>query len=351
MGKKIVGIISFMNPAGAQEAILRLMTQLRLRGHDTEVWFLYAKSSCYRGLPGVRVVLDKPRLSPLDVVRLFIRLLALMRTVKPDAAVAFLPLATVLGLTTAMLAGVKTRIASQRSPGPTFGALLRRLDRMVGSRGVYSRVVCVSESVRESFATYPLSYRERMMVVHNGIVWTPSGLEKAVARAGFGIPDDHPLMVATGRFVVQKNYDLMVRAMATTPRLRLAIAGDGPLYAATRALAQDLGAADRCRLAGRELSPGPPLGARLRPAAEDLGRGFAARRRGAEGRQVAGPAQRAERCRLPHRQPFGQSRQADLARHGLSSPRRRLRGGARLPRQAPGAQPSEVQRAESDPHL
>jgi glycosyltransferase involved in cell wall biosynthesis len=250
MGKKIVGIISFMNPAGAQEAILRLMTQLRLRGYDTEVWFLYAKSSCYRGLPSVRVVLDKPRLSPLDVVRLFIRLLALMRAVKPDAAVAFLPLATVLGLTTAMLAGVKTRIASQRSPGPTFGALLRRLDRMVGSRGVYSRIVCVSESVRESFATYPLSYRERMMVVHNGIVWTPSGLEKTVARAGFGIPEDYPLMVATGRFVVQKNYDLMVRAMATTPRLRLAIAGDGPLYAATRALAQDLGADDRIHFLG-----------------------------------------------------------------------------------------------------
>jgi glycosyltransferase involved in cell wall biosynthesis len=89
-----------------------------------------------------------------------------------------------------------------------------------------------------------------MMVVHNGIVWTPSGLEKTVARAGFGIPEDYPLMVATGRFVVQKNYDLMVRAMATTPRLRLAIAGDGPLYAATRALAQDLGADDRIHFLG-----------------------------------------------------------------------------------------------------
>jgi glycosyltransferase involved in cell wall biosynthesis len=250
MGKKIVGIISFMNAAGAQEALLRLMTQLRLRGHDTEVWFLYAKSSCYRGLPGVRVILDKPRLSPLDLVRVFLRLLALMRTVKPDVAVAFLPLAAVLGLVTAMLAGIRTRVASQRSPGPTFGGLLRRLDRTVGSRGVYSRIVCVSDSVRESFATYPPAYRERMIVVHNGIVWTPSVLERKAARAGFGVPEDQPLMVATGRFVVQKNYDLMVRAMATTPRLRLAIAGDGPLFAETRALAQDLGAGDRIHFLG-----------------------------------------------------------------------------------------------------
>jgi len=250
MAKKIVGVISFMNPAGAQEALLRLMTQLRLRGHETEVWFLYAKSSCYRGLPGVRVLLDKSRLSPLDVVRAFFRLLALMRKGKPDVVVGFLPLATVLGLIAASFAGVPMRIASQRSPGPTFGRVLRRLDRWIGSRGTYSRIVCVSQAVRESFADYPHAYRERLSVVNNGIAWEPSHLEKAAARASFQIPDDHPLVVATGRFVPQKNYDLMVRAMATTPRLRLAIAGDGPLYGASQALARDLGADDRIHFLG-----------------------------------------------------------------------------------------------------
>jgi glycosyltransferase involved in cell wall biosynthesis len=42
----------------------------------------------------------------------------------------------------------------------------------------------------------------------------------------------------------------MVRAMATTPRLRLAIAGDGPLHAASQALARDLGAEDRIHFLG-----------------------------------------------------------------------------------------------------
>lgn len=250
MGKKIVGVISFMNPAGAQEALMRLMTQLRLRGHETEVWFLYAKSSCFRGQPGVRVVLDKPHLSPLDVVRVFFRLLALMRRGKPDVVVGFLPLATVLGLFAAMVTGIRMRIASQRSPGNTFGRVLRKLDRLAGSRGVYSRIVCVSEAVRESFADYPPVYREKLSVVNNGIAWVPSRMEKAGARASFAIPDDFPLLVATGRFVPQKNYDLMVRVMATTPRLRLAIAGDGPLYAGSRALARDLGADDRIHFLG-----------------------------------------------------------------------------------------------------
>jgi glycosyltransferase involved in cell wall biosynthesis len=250
MTKKIVGVISFMNPAGAQEALLRLMTQLRLRGHETEVWFLYAKSSCYRGLPGVRVLLDKSRLSPLDVVHVFLRLLALMRRGRPDVVVGFLPLATVLGLIAAALADVPMRVASQRSPGPTFGRVLRGLDRWIGSRGVYSRIVCVSQAVRESFVDYPQPYRERLSVVNNGIAWEPSRMEKTAARASFQIPGDHPLVVATGRFVPQKNYDLMVRAMATTPRLRLAIAGDGPLYGASQALARDLGADDRIHFLG-----------------------------------------------------------------------------------------------------
>jgi glycosyltransferase involved in cell wall biosynthesis len=250
MGKRIVGIISFMNAAGAQEALLRLMRQLRLRGHDTEVWFLYAKSSCYRGQPGVRIILDKPRLSLLDLPVVFFRLLKLLRRAKPDAAIAFLPLANILGLVAASLSGVSLRIASQRSPGPTFGRLMRRLDRVLGSRGTYSRVICVSRAVMDSFADYPAAYRSRLSVVNNGIEWTPSSRDKSAARQSFGLPDDYPLLVATGRFVPQKNYDLMVRAMATTPRLRLAIAGDGPLHAVSQALARDLGAEDRIHFLG-----------------------------------------------------------------------------------------------------
>jgi glycosyltransferase involved in cell wall biosynthesis len=239
-----------MNAAGAQEALLRLMRQLRQRGHDTEVWFLYAKSSCYRGQPGVRIILDKSRLSPFDLPVVFFRLLKLLRRAKPDVAVGFLPLANILGLVAAAVARVPLRIASQRSPGPTFGRAMRPLDQVLGTRGVYHKIVCVSDSVRESFSNYPPSYRARLSVVNNGIEWMPSTQDKSSARKSFGLPESYPLLVATGRFVPQKNYDLMIRAMATTPRLRLAIAGDGPLCSASRALARDLGAEDRIHFLG-----------------------------------------------------------------------------------------------------
>jgi glycosyltransferase involved in cell wall biosynthesis len=250
MSKKIIGIVSFMNAAGAQEALTRLMRQLRLRGHDTEVWFLYEKSPCYRNEPGTRVILEKPRLSALDIPRLFVRLVGMLRDARPDAVVGFLPLANIMGMSAAAAAGVDTRIASQRSPGPTFGRVMRTLDEFLGSHGVYGPIVCVSHAVRATFDSYPRRYRERLSVVNNGIEWVASGLQKVQARASFGIPDDYPLLVASGRFEPQKNYDLMVRVMATTPRLQLAIAGDGRLHATTVDLAKDLGADDRIHFLG-----------------------------------------------------------------------------------------------------
>jgi glycosyltransferase involved in cell wall biosynthesis len=248
--RKIVGIISFMNSAGAQEAMLRLMRQLRLRGYDTEVWFLYEKSPCYRGEPGVRVVLGKAGLSASDIPRLFARLVRMLRQSRPDVVVGFLPLGNIMGLLAAAAAGIPLRIASQRSPGPTFSRIMRLLDRQLGVRGVYNRVVCVSQAVMQSFEDYPPAYRNRLCVVNNGIEWSPSTLEKAMARASFGIPGDFPLIVASGRFEPQKNYDLMVRVIATTPRMRLAIAGDGRLRAAAEALASDLNAQDRIHFLG-----------------------------------------------------------------------------------------------------
>src|SRR5262249_35168259 len=148
-----------------------LMRQLRLRDHDTEVWFLYARSSCYRSMPGVRIVMDKPRLSPLDIPVLFFRLLGMLRRTRPDVVIGFLPLANLLGMIAAWMAGVKLRIASHRAPEQTFGRAMQLIDRQLGSRGVYDRIICVSRSVMESFDRYPENYRARMSVVNNGIEW------------------------------------------------------------------------------------------------------------------------------------------------------------------------------------
>ncbi len=119
--RKIIGVISFMNAAGAQEALMRLARQMRARGHDMEVWFLYQQDAIHADEPFIRVFETRASLTPVQYLSVFIRLWRALRAAKPEAVLGFLPLGNVFGLTAAALAGVPVRIASQRAPGWTFG--------------------------------------------------------------------------------------------------------------------------------------------------------------------------------------------------------------------------------------
>lgn len=263
---KIIGVNSFMNAAGAQEAQLRLARNLRARGHQMEVWFIYEEAPAHRDEPGVRILFPKPKLGPAEYVRAFLQLHRRLAAEKPDAVVGFLPLGAVFGTMAGLLAGVPVRLASQRAPGPTYGKAMRLLDRLWGQFGVYTAVVCVSDAVRRSFDGYPAAYRRKLSVVHNGIDWTPSPLGKAQARAALGLPHDGVIFAALGRFKSQKNYPFMLERAAEVPGLQLAIAGDGEGRAAAESFVREQGLADRVRFLGNLDS----AGARTLYAAADV---------------------------------------------------------------------------------
>lgn len=242
---KVVGIISFMNAAGAQEALLRLAKQMRARGHDMEVWFLYEEDTIHRNEPKIKVFFHKTSLSPIEYLKCFWQLVGALRAAKPDAVVGFLPLGNVFGMFAGALAGVPHRVASQRAPGNTFGSVMRKLDRILGSCGVYGPIVCVSNAVKDSFARYPSRYRKRLQVVHNGIEWVPSTLSREEARKALGLPQDRFIAGAIGRMKTQKNYPFLLQVVAATPGVTVAIAGDGALRPELDALAASLGITDR----------------------------------------------------------------------------------------------------------
>ncbi len=72
----------------------------------------------------------------------------------------------------------------------------------------------------------------------------------AVARATLTTPEDVPLLLALGRLHAKKGFDVLLQALTRVPRAWLWIAGDGPLDAELRALAVQLGVADRVRFLG-----------------------------------------------------------------------------------------------------
>jgi glycosyltransferase involved in cell wall biosynthesis len=247
---RIVGVTSFMNAAGAQEALLRIARQMRQRGHHMSVWFLYEEVPVFRGEPYTHTFVEKPTLSAMDYLKIFVALRDRIRREKPDVVLGFLPLGQIFGAIAAASAGVKARIASQRAPGSTYGRVMRCLDWICGATGLYRRIVCVSEAVRASFSQYPESYRRRLCVIHNGVEWTHELPQREVARRALGLTDDMVAFLAIGRLKSQKNYRFMLERVSKTPSIVLLIAGDGELRDALERAAAELRVSDRVSFLG-----------------------------------------------------------------------------------------------------
>lgn len=131
-------------------------------------------------------------------------------------------------------------------------------------------VVAVSDELGERFCRFTadtggalslLGYqalRRRMRTIGYGIDLGPyravAAEEVAALRSRIGAGPDTVLVGSVGRLVEQKDYPTQLRAFAlaarSQPRLRMVIAGDGPLRGAIEAEAADLGVADRVVLLG-----------------------------------------------------------------------------------------------------
>jgi glycosyltransferase involved in cell wall biosynthesis len=130
-------------------------------------------------------------------------------------------------------------------------------------------VVAVSDELGERFCRFTaqatpmagLGYRglrRRMHTISYGIDLTPyrsvTATEVAELRRQLGATGDTVLIGSVGRLVEQKDYPTQLRAFALAaradPRLRMVLAGDGPLRASIETHAAELGIADRLVLLG-----------------------------------------------------------------------------------------------------
>jgi glycosyltransferase involved in cell wall biosynthesis len=136
--------------------------------------------------------------------------------------------------------------------------------------GLVDYVVAVSDDLGERFCRFTSSalgpaaglgykmLRRRMRAISYGIDLDPYkavGREEVAAlRAELGATGDTVLIGSVGRLVEQKDYPTQLRAFAIAarvePRLRMVLAGDGPLRGEVEALAAQLGITDRIVLIG-----------------------------------------------------------------------------------------------------
>jgi len=97
------------------------------------------------------------------------------------------------------------------------------------------KIISVSREHARWIVELGIAPAEKVTVIRNGvrIGEAPTDEGKRAARRRLGLPESAPVLLCAGRLVRQKNYADMLRALiplsARFPKLRLLIAGDGPL--------------------------------------------------------------------------------------------------------------------------
>jgi glycosyltransferase involved in cell wall biosynthesis len=175
-----------------------------------------------------------------DAVAL-LRLVALLRRLRPDIVDAHTPKGGLLGMVAAWLAGVPVRIYHVH--GLRFATarglsrqVLRRTERIACS--LATRVLCVSHSVAELAISDGVAPRDKLSVLLGGSIngvdaagrfRPPSAEEAAAARAALGIPAGARVIGFVGRLVREKGVVELWRAWRALrdelPDLRLVLVG------------------------------------------------------------------------------------------------------------------------------
>ncbi len=100
---------------------------------------------------------------------------------------------------------------------------------------------------------------ERAHMISNFVDPLPEDL-KPVSRAEYNTPEDATVLIALGRFVERKRFDLIIKALAKLPETVHAwLIGDGELMEDMKALAAELGVTGRTHFLGWQHDPSPFL--------------------------------------------------------------------------------------------
>lgn len=145
-------------------------------------------------------------------------------------------------------------------PGPDMRTFLRLGDFPDGFHtygNVQNLIGNTPEIIRQAVeAGWP---QERAHVISNFVDPLPDTLAPT-SRAQFDTPDDATVLIALGRFVERKRFDLLIKALARLPETVHAwLIGDGDLQEDMRRLARDLGVENRTHFLGWQRDPSPFL--------------------------------------------------------------------------------------------
>lgn len=252
--RRILLIQTQAENAGAQEISRLLAEGLEESGYEIYQLFFFRRTASYDDNPRVIFCAEERPTNPWAFLKLLHALFTHLRALKPNAVLTFQHYGNIIGGLAARLAGLRPVIASQTSAPPTMSTLVRWLDRLCGSLGVFNKIIVNSEDTLRDYETWPPHYRRRLIRIDHGFEDKTTAISKEEARQAFALPQKAVLLGCVARFHPLKQLDAAVRLLPLNPGWHLALAGQGSEQQNLEALAAERGCTDRLHLTG-ELPP------------------------------------------------------------------------------------------------
>jgi glycosyltransferase involved in cell wall biosynthesis len=229
---RIVHVVQGLGVGGQERLVVQLSHELAARGHEPSIVSLSPGGRVRdeaRGIP----VHDATRSDRADL-GLVARLAALLHRLRADVLHTHNPAPLIHAVPAALLARVPRRVHTKHGAN-IYGrrglwvarALVRAVDALVA---VSPETACVARTKERVPA-------RRLHVIPNGIplsAFGPDAAARARVRAEIGVACDALVVGSVGRLAPEKEYPLLVRAMAPmlSERTRLVLVGEGEARAA-----------------------------------------------------------------------------------------------------------------------
>jgi glycosyltransferase involved in cell wall biosynthesis len=201
---------------------------------------------------GVRVI-ELRRKRSFELARL-IKLIALLKSERPEIVHTMLFASNTYGRIAARLAGVPRVIASERSHEVWKNKLYANIDRLLAP--ITDCVISNSVANRDYLVRRATLPPEKAVVVHNGIDASSyhDARDGASLRKEFAIGPEDCVVGMVANLIDYKNHAMLFEAMALVaaafPRVKLLLAGDGAMRQPLQRHAERMGISRNLVLAG-----------------------------------------------------------------------------------------------------
>lgn len=230
----VVHVVEDLKVGGLEKVIAAIVLGLNPRNYHAQIWCLADGGQLADRLRDIGVAVNifnwRTYHNPLNVARLSYR----MRRSRIDIVHTHGYFGSTFGRMAARIAGITRIITHVHSSYLNYSPRHLVIEKVLSY--ATSKVVCVSNAVREFVETAEGVSPDRTCLIYNAPIWLPENEPGPTpSRRRLGFTDQDFVIASVGSLVENKGHRVLIESLRVLkpehPHLKLLIMGDGPLRA------------------------------------------------------------------------------------------------------------------------